>query len=250
MNKDENNEFTNLAFQNEINSMQDFKITLSKSEIDKLESLYRDLLDNCKLDYSLSRYDTHFKALYDSLTSVVKNENELHDKLIVLKRENTELNLKLNQAYKLASIDLKVKENLMEKLEKTSIDAAIALSKQKSALKTVNFQKVEILNLLNLSEQNAGLSLRQNYNLNELKKENQQLKNDNENCREEVNELKLIINDLRQKENESATFVEEGSNFLRSSIFTFNKCWYFQLFFCVNRIQESKIFFNYIKKFY
>jgi hypothetical protein len=203
-------ESNNLSIQNQTLQVQDFKITLKKSEIDKLELLYRDLLDNSKLDCSLSRYDTHFKALYDSLTSVVKNENDLHDKLIVLKRENTELNLKLNQAFKLSGIDLTVKENLFEKLEKTSVEAAIALSKQKSALKTVNFQKVEILNLLNLSEQNAGLSLRQNYNLNELKKENQQLKIGNENFCEEVNNLKLIIQDLRLKEEQSDKFVQEG----------------------------------------
>lgn len=219
-----NDDSNNLSIQNETLQLQDFKITLKKSEIDKLESLYKDLLDNSKLYYSLSRYDTHFKALYNSLTSVVKNENDLHDKLIVLKRENTELNFKLNQALKLASIDLKVKENLIEKLEKTSVEAAIALSKQKSALKTVNFQRVEILNLLNLSEQNAGLSLRQNYNLNELKQENQRLKIENENFCEEVNNHKSIIENLRLKEEQSVKFVEEGTNSIKLSILFNPRC--------------------------
>jgi hypothetical protein len=210
MNTHENNGSSNFSIQNDTSPMQDFKITLTKSEIDKLESLYKDLIDNSKLDHSLSRYETHFKAIYNSLTLVVKNENDLHDKFLIIKRENTDLHLKLNQAFKLAGIDLKVKENLIEKLEKASIEVAVSKSKQRSALKTINFQKVEILNLLNLSEQNAGLSLRQNYNLNELRKENQKLNAENENYQEEIKDLKLILDDLRLKENQSIKYVEEG----------------------------------------
>jgi len=217
MNKHENNGSIDTS------PMQDFKITLTKSEIDKLESLYKDLIDNCKLDHSLSRYETNFRAIYNSLTLVVKNENDLHDKFLIIKRENTDLHLKLNQAFKLAGIDLKVKENLIEKLEKASIEVAVSKSKQRSALKTINFQKVEILNLLNLSEQNAGLSLRQNYNLNELRKENQKLNAENENYQEEIKELKLIIDDLRLKESQSIKYVEEGERIFFYKLISFLK---------------------------
>ena len=191
---------------------QVYKMTLNKSEIDRLESLYKDLLDNCKLDYSLSRYDTHFKAIYDSLRAVVKNENDLYDKLIVLKKENVELTSKFNQAVKLASVDAKVRENLLEKLEKTSIEAAIALNKQKSAIKTATFQKAEILNLLNLSEQNAGLTMRQNYNLNDLNKQKEKLKAECKMCHDEIGELKASLESVGAKEKESARLAEEGRN--------------------------------------
>ena len=191
-------------------SNQNFKMTLNKNQIDKLESLYNDLIDNCKLDYSLSRYDMHFKTIYDSLRSVVKNENDLYDKVITLKKENNELNIKLTQAVKLAGIDAKVRENLLEKLEKTSVEAAIALNKQKSAIKTATFQKAEILNLLNLSEQNAGLTMRQNYNLNDLNNQKEKLIVENKQCKDEIEELKLNLEIFNTKDKESIKLIEEG----------------------------------------
>ena len=130
--------------------------------------------------------------------------------LLFLKNENTDLNLKLNQAFKLASLDLKVKESLIEKIEKATTDAAIAEAKQNSALKTVNIQKAEILNLLNLSEQNAGLTICQNYNLNEMKRENENLCETIKSLQEEIDQLKSKLGNFQSKENESNKLVEEG----------------------------------------
>jgi chromosome segregation ATPase len=183
--------------------------TFNQETLKKIDSIYDEFLKQAKHHFVLANLEDEIKFLYDSLNTIHKNETQLCFKLLNLKRDHKELSAKYDQALKLASSDQKVKQNLIEDLEKAWNQATLAKSKEKSTMETVKSLKLEISNLSKLVEQGVGLTMGQEYNLREIIKEKERTLADNKLFTEEIEELKSKINELEKVEDESNKVVEE-----------------------------------------
>jgi chromosome segregation ATPase len=191
----------------EINSQD--RLALNKNTLDKIEEAYSEFLEETKKNYLFNEFKDHVKTIYDSLHLTLKNEAAQFAKILHLKRENKELSLKYEQAIKLANIDQKTKQDLIEDLEKAWYQANLAKSKEKGTLETVKSLKLEISNLSKLVEQGVGLTMGQEYNVREILKEKDALANENKQLVEEMTEMKAKTAELEAKEIECVKKVEE-----------------------------------------
>jgi chromosome segregation ATPase len=114
--------------------------------------------------------------------------------------EFRELKLKYEQAVRLAAVDQKVRQELVEDLEKAWGQANLAKSKEKSKLETVKSLKLEVSNLSKLVEQGVGVTMGQEYNIREVLKEKEALLNENKQLSEEMSEMKVRMSQLELKE--------------------------------------------------
>ena len=189
--------------------LDEIRIALNENELNDIELVYQTIIKEAKVESILHRFENNINVIYNGFQRLLRNEGNLYSKLMILKNDFRDINLKFEQALKLSSIDQKSKSDLLEELDKAWNHANLAKSKEKRALETLKSLKLEVFNLSKLVEQDVGFTMGQEYNLREIIKEKENLLFDNNNLSNQMNELTIRLKGLEEKDTDYAKMSEE-----------------------------------------
>ncbi len=184
---------------------------LDETKLNELDDLFKNFIDQTKDDIILFRYEHNITSIYNAFKQVLTSETDLIGKVTRLRNDNKDLSQKYAQAIRLSTTDQTTRDELIEQLDKAWQQASLAKSKEKRALETLNSLKLEVSNLSKLVEQVVGLTMGQENSLREVIKEKEDLAVDHKILNGELENLKLTLKDMKQKEIEQEKLVDEAS---------------------------------------
>ncbi|KAM6971891.1 cilia- and flagella-associated protein 58 [Aplochiton taeniatus] len=163
-----------------------------ENTFESLEKEFQDVLNELVGDKSLDK----FRVEYEKLTNALKKSHESEKRLMTKCRElNAEIvsnSVKVATALKLSQEDQTTISSLKKEIEKAWKMVDSAHDKETRAKETIQVLKQEIANLTRLVEQGAGLSMGNDYGINDLVKIKEELT-------VERDELLMQVVSLREK---------------------------------------------------
>lgn len=176
------------------------KAVTEENTFEALERDFQEVLQELMGDKSLERFRVEYEKLHRALKKSHESEKRLMQKCRELNAEIVANAAKVTTALKLSQEDKGTISSLKQEIEKLWKMVDAAHEKESRARDTIHQLKLEIANLTKLVEQGAGLSFGSDENVQELKKEKDDLIRERDDQLDQISMLRQQLDGTIEKQ--------------------------------------------------
>ncbi|NWR60208.1 CFA58 protein, partial [Bucorvus abyssinicus] len=183
---------------------------LEESAFEALERDFQEFMNLLKRDKTLEKFRIEYEKLHAVLKKSHENEKRLMEKCRALNAELVVNSSKVAALTKLSKDDLGTISSMKTEIEKAWKMVDTTHEKEQKAKKTINSLQKEIERLTNLVEQGSGLSLGQEYNIQDLLKLKEEVTEERNQLLSEVVNLRQSLTQATEKQQDAERAKDEA----------------------------------------
>ncbi|KFZ54081.1 Coiled-coil domain-containing protein 147, partial [Podiceps cristatus] len=176
------------------------KLYLEESAFEALEKDFQEVINLLKGDKTLEKFRIEYEKLHAVMKKSHENEKRLMEKCRELNAELVVNSSKVAALTKLSKDDRGTISSMKTEIEKAWKMVDIAYEKEQKAKETINSLQEEIARLTNLVEQGSGLSLGQEYNIQDLLKLKEEVTKERDQLLSEVVKLRQSLTQVTEQQ--------------------------------------------------
>ncbi|NXL41172.1 CFA58 protein, partial [Podilymbus podiceps] len=176
---------------------------LEESAFEALEKDFQDVINLLKGDITLEKFRIEYEKLHAVMKKSHENEKRLMEKCRELNAELVVNSSKVAALTKLSKDDRGTISSMKTEIEKAWKMVDIAYEKEQKAKETINSLQEEIARLNNLVEQRSGLSLGQEYNIQDLLKLKEEVTKERDQLLSEVVKLRQSLTQVTEQQQDT-----------------------------------------------
>ncbi|NXJ90815.1 CFA58 protein, partial [Corythaixoides concolor] len=176
---------------------------IEESAFEALEKDFQEFINLLKGDKTLEKFRTEYENLHAVLKKSHENEKCLMEKCRALNAELVANSSKVAVLTKLSKDDQGTISSMKTEIEKAWKMVDIAYEKEQKAKETINSLQEEIARLTKLVEQGSGLSLEEEYNIQDLLKVQEETTRERDQLLSEVVKLRQSLSQATEQQQDT-----------------------------------------------